>query len=94
VWRDILLATGLYAAAHGLLFIRGEWNQFPSLTTDVAAAQLCFVVGTLLIWRCTRQLCAPEAPLHRTRPKQAACCLALAMALSFSPCLWWFVFRW
>ena len=48
-------------------------------------------LGALLLWRVTCTLHEPIASHHSGRARQAACCLAITIALSFSPCIWWLV---
>jgi hypothetical protein len=93
LWRELSLATGLYTVAHLLFSTHHTSEGMPALTLDLGVAQGLFLLGTLLLWRVTRMLNDPAVARHPGQPRRAACCLALAMALSFSPCIWWFVFR-
>jgi hypothetical protein len=93
LWRELSLATGLYVVAHLLFSTHRASEGLPALTLDVGIAQGLFLLGTLLLWRVTRMLNDPAVARHPGQPRPAACCLALAMALSFSPCIWWFIFR-
>ena len=93
LWRELTLAGGLYGVAHYLFSIHTQGAGIPVFTLGLAVAQGLFLLGTLLLWRVTRTLNDPAVARHPAQPRQAACCLAIAMALSFSPCVWWFIFR-
>jgi hypothetical protein len=88
LWRDLLLAGAFYAAAHLTFAVSGMGRGLEMLSPPALTADLLFLLGTLPLWRVTRTLNEPVG-----QPRQAAYCLALAMGLSFSPCLWWMASR-
>ena len=51
------------------------------------------LLGTLLLWRVIRTLEDPAAACWPGSSSQGACCLALTLTLSFSPCVWWLLLQ-
>jgi hypothetical protein len=81
--RDLLAAGILCGAAHLVFAVCGMGRGLPLFSLPALTADLLFLLGTIPLWRLTRTLNEPVG-----QPREAACCLAAAMALSFSPCLW------
>jgi hypothetical protein len=93
LWRDLIAAVLFYCSAHFLFSLHWLAGGTLKVTLDLGVAQVLILLGTLLLWRVTQLLNDPPATRHPAHGRHAAWCLAIAMALSFSPSIWWFVFR-
>jgi hypothetical protein len=93
LWRDLVVAMALYGIAHLLFSMRWMAGGNLVVTLDLGLAQVLIVVGTLLLWKVTHALNEPRIARRPDQGRYAAWCLAVATALSFSPSIWWFIFR-
>jgi hypothetical protein len=93
LWRQLALSTGVYSVAHTLFGLRWASARTSVITADLEVGGLLFLLGLILLARLTRTLHEPAAAQDPSARELAGCSLLITMLLSFSPCLWFLLFR-
>jgi hypothetical protein len=93
LWWHLALATGVYGVAHLLFGLRWASARTAAITADIEVGGKLFLLGLFLLARLTRTLHEPAAAHDPAARELAGCSLVVTMALSFSPCLWFLLFR-
>lgn len=78
-----------YGIAHLLFWLHSRGGDVMAGSLDLVIAQLLFLLGTLLLARVTHMLNEPITPDGVRDAQDAARCLAVTVALAFSPGIWW-----
>jgi hypothetical protein len=89
LWRELTVGAIPYGIAHVLFALHGRVGTVLGNSPDLQIAQLLFLLGTLLLYRVIRTLERPPASGQPASLQQGGACLALSMALSLSPVVWW-----
>lgn len=90
LWRELIAGAVPYAVAHFLFYLHSHrGGDIDASTVDLQAAQLLFLLGTVLLSRVAHSLSEPHVPPPGGSLRQAGLCLALVIALAFSPGVWW-----